>query len=154
MLAALLIALSAPASAADGLAPGQAFVVRDLGTADAYYFSRNTLIGVTCTATAPMRTVAGGFFAGDAKCNGTDYEFSQALIEPATGGLGSAVSSDSGTTALDAVPSGTTFVVADIGPEDAYFGTKGDVIGKSCVATAEFTRIGSWWSGPASCDGT
>jgi hypothetical protein len=136
LLAAL--AFSTPALARE-VSPGQAFVLRDVSTSDAYYASRVGMIGLTCTAGPEGLTDSGdGYVSGAARCSdGGEYYFFQALVEvPGAQRLSNLAPAR---VELPPLPASTLFTVSSIHPEDAYFSSRGGIEGLTCASTGPLT---------------
>lgn len=162
MLATLLIPVALgkplPDDAARGSVPaGAPFEVIALHRDDAYYRAeRETIVGLRCTADQSLtRTDPDGFYAGAASCDGKTRSFFKVALR-ITGDI-PAVVAEAGPQAPAGSVGGETphrpFLVADIHPDDAYFGSKEEVVGLLCVSGPDGLHENSpgWWGGKADC---
>jgi hypothetical protein len=138
LLAAL--AFSTPALAKE-VSPGQAFVLRDVSTSDAYYASRATMAGLTCVAGAEGLSDSGdGYVSGAARCSdGLDYYFFQALVEVPSAPAQRLSNLAPARVELPPLPASTLFTVSSIHPEDAYFSSRSGIEGLICASTGALT---------------
>lgn len=135
---------------ASAMLAGTTFVVKDIASDDAYSTTRSTIVGIACTAGNGMTRTDGAWWAGPARCGEKDYYFYKVAFDitgaaPVTAGLASAT--------LNALPTGSVFVVRDVHTDDAYVSEKVTLVGASCVAGSDMYRTeGQWWAGSATCN--
>ena len=158
--AAAAVTPSAPSAAPSGVATypvpsGSRVKIADIHSEDAYYSTRSSVIGKTCTLDEDSSFKDGSWHGGPAHCDGESYYFYKAAYKV----LGGADSSPKPAAAPSGVatypvPSGSRVKSADIHSEDAYYSTRSSVIGKTCTLdeTSSF-KDGSWHGGPAHCGG-
>lgn len=138
------------------LADGTPVRIAALHPDDAFYSDRGTMVGVTGRVKDEMHSNEGcwlgGAFVSD---SGDDYYFYKAAMvptaeaPPAKKGKGNKGQQFTGSL----VRSGTRFIILDVHSDDAYYGSRGSVIGKSCRATGDLEPMQpGWFAGPATCD--
>jgi hypothetical protein len=134
------------------LAHGQTVTIVDIHPEDAYYAARSTYIGLSCTVSGDLHRNDGLWYGGGADCTGiSGMYFYKAKFALASGG-GTTTTSAAKKTG-GAVPSGTSITLVDLSTEDAYYGDKASIIGKSCTAGDDLTdHGGGWYGGPVSCN--
>lgn len=131
---------------------GQGFIIRDIAPDDAYFSTKASIVGLQCIANDGMTRSDGQWWSGPAMCAGTSYYFYKMAFDFSAV---SAPATLAGSASLSGISAGTGFIVRDISPDDAYYSTKGAVIGLNCTAGDGMTRTdGQWWAGPAMCAGT
>ena len=135
------------------LPAGTAFRIADLSPDDAYYSDRASYIGLECVASEAMNDNGGSWYGGQTRCGSLTpyfYKVGVALSEAPQHTSTPVVSGSrySGRT----LKKGKSFTILEVSPEDAYYSTRSEWEGRSCVAKEALTdQGGSFYSGPAQC---
>lgn len=143
-------AVACPAgSASSGIAGGSRVRILGLHPDDAFYGDRGSLVGLSGKVDGDLHPTEGCWLAGGFVSDaGQDYYFYKAAVANIGGSSGSADKQYKG----GSVSSGTTFRVLDIHADDAFYGDRSSIIGKTCTATDELSKMAKgWFAGPAVC---
>jgi hypothetical protein len=126
-----------PADRMDGETPSRPFFVTDIHPDDAYFSTKEEVIGLLCVSQSDgLHENAPGWWGGGADCqDGSNRYFYEAAIQ----------------TDLPAIPAGTPFKIADVGAKDAYADSKPTLVGRSCTAAGELQADGGWYGGAMLC---
>lgn len=136
------------ATAPDTLYPPTKVTLRDIADDDLYAPQRSTLVGQTCTVTAELHRNDGAWYGGDVTCPdaGGYYYFYKVAFD--VSGEANATQSTAPLTA------GSSLVVQDIAPDDAYYPERASIIGQSCTVASSLTPTGEgsgWYGGDVNC---
>jgi hypothetical protein len=160
--AAAAVTPSAPSAAPSGVATypvpsGSRVKIADIHSEDAYYSTRSSVIGKTCTLDETSSFKDGSWHGGPAHCGGESYYFYKAAYTVlGDGGGGSATAAPAaagGRQIKRSIREGRRFKISDISTEDAYYNDRSGIIGKVCTAQEQSTfREPNWHGGSVSCD--
>ena len=160
--AAAAVTPSAPSAAPSGVATyvvpsGSRVKIADIHSEDAYYSTRSSVIGKTCTLDEDSSFKDGSWHGGPAHCGGESYYFYKAAYTVlGDGGGGSATAAPAaagGRQIKRSIREGRRFKISDISTEDAYYNDRSGIIGKVCTAQEQSTfREPNWHGGSVSCD--
>ena len=132
------------------LAGGSRVRILDIHSTDAYYSDRGGLIGLVCTLDSASSLNDAGWHGGPAHCDdGSARYFFKAAYEE----LGRAAPTMPAGAATASVPTGSRVTIAEVSPEDAFFGQRDALVGVSCTLAEPSTfKDGFWHGGSAVCD--
>ncbi len=135
----------------DKVAEGTTVTVVDLHSDDAFYGDRATLIGQVCSVEGDLHRNDGKWYGGGLTCpDGYKYFYKVAV---ASGGAAYKPAPVAAAPASGSLPSGTRVTITDLSSEDAYYGDRSEIIGKSCTTSdATSDNGGGWQGGPVTCD--
>ena len=149
----------AGASTAASFLDGQAVSILDIGPGDLYYPDRAKLIGKHGKVSGDLHNNGGCAFGGGFTADdGTYYYFAEAQVKPDTTGPVVATPPAAPACLTGAATSakfkdGEKLTILDIAPDDAYYSSKGTIIGLRGKASGEvFNAGGCWYSGGFTAD--
>lgn len=130
--------------------------IEAISTEDAYYASRDGMIGLSCRTDADSNVNGDGWHGGPVTCdNGQDYYFYQAAYSLDDGGTAApaAIATTAGRRIESDIPAGSRIRIEEISPEDAYY-PGSEYVGLDCTAGEGMTHNGAGFhGGPMTCDG-
>jgi hypothetical protein len=129
---------------------GRRVKIVDIHPDDAYYDTRFSVIGVTGAVSGDLHNNEGCWFGGGFVADdGTDFYFYRASVATVDGAV---PTSGDGRHTGSVVTTGTALTILDIHPDDAYYGSHADILGKDCTATGEMDAMDpGWFAGPVTC---
>ena len=133
----------------------------EVSSEDAYFSSKDTLVGRACTTDEATTINGDGWHGGGAHCGTDSYYFYKvayqdmgpAPVTAATTPTGTVVPAIPGLRATAPIPSGTRVKLLDIHSEDAYYADRSTMLGKLCTfaETSSFKDV-EWHGGSVNCD--